>query len=726
MATGSHRTPEGDEACAPAIHSLKALLANIDGMVYRCLADQAWTMEFVSQGAFELTGFHPGELLGDGAIAFEDVIHGEDRARVRQVIHDALEGGRRFEVEYRIVRKDGQLRWVCERGAAVKQAEPGVFVLEGIIQDITRRKHATEALLEAERRYRSIFENAIEGIYQSTQAQGYLAVNPALARLYGYESPGQLITGLRDIGTQLYVDAGRRREFMDIMDRHGVVSNFESRVYRKDGSVIWISENARAVRNEAGAVLFYEGTVEDITQRKINEEDIRFRATHDPLTLLANRALLQERLDQAIGQARRDGKCVAAVFLDLDKFKYINDSLGHQVGDELLIAIAERLRRCVRDSDTVARLGGDEFVVVLADQGSGSVVEKTVQRILAEVARPWVANGLEIQVTCSVGISLFPADGSDALAMLKHADTAMFEAKRLGRNNSQFFTQHLDGAALNRLQMISSLRRAIDNRELVLHYQPKCELATGGLVGAEALLRWQRPGQPLVPPNVFIALAEEAGLIEAVGEWVLRAACRQNFEWQAAGYAPIPISVNVSPLQLEKETIVDQVSQALRESGLEPQYLEIEITESGMMRSIERSMAALLRLKALGVRISIDDFGTGYSSLSHLKRLPLDALKIDKSFVRNIAADRENASIVKAVISLAHSLELGVVAEGVETEEEYHFLQDLCCDEMQGYYKGRPAPAPGFVGSYLRAIQRGTRPGMALGARRPSDCEPAV
>lgn len=698
---------DADKPSTPAIHSLEALLASIDGMVYRCLADATWTMEFVSQGAFDLTGYHPEELLGQAATSFDQIIFADDREHVRQVVHTALENGTKYELEYRITRKGGELRWVVERGAAVKRAEPGISVLEGIIQDVTNRKKADENRLEAERRYRSIFENAIEGIYQSTLAQGYLDVNPALARIYGYDSPSQLIEGLRDIGSQLYVDANRRLEFMQIMDRHGIVSNFESRVYRRDGSVIWISENARAVRNEVGEVLFYEGTVEDITQRKLSEAEIHFRATHDPLTKLANRALMAEHLEQAISGARRNGKCVAVVFLDLDKFKYINDSLGHQFGDELLITIADRLRHCVRESDTVARLGGDEFVLVLVNQLNQKTIERTVQRILADVAKPWVVNGVEVQVTCSVGISMFPAHGSNSVALLRHADAAMFEAKRLGRNTSQYFSENLDNAVTDGLEMISSLRRAIENQEFMLHYQPKCDLGTGAVVGAEALIRWQRPGFRIAGPNEFLPLAEDAGLMEKIGEWVVRTACMQNRAWQDAGFPPIAVSVNVSPLQLERDSLVPQVAQALRDSGLDPRYLEIEVTENGMMRHVERSTQTLRRLKELGVRISIDDFGTGYSSLGHLKHLPLDTLKIDKSFVRHISSDHQNASIVKAVISLAHSLHLKVVAEGVETEEEYRHLQLMGCNEMQGYYRGRPVPAPTFSLAYFQAPTHG-------------------
>ncbi|OWW19308.1 putative bifunctional diguanylate cyclase/phosphodiesterase [Noviherbaspirillum denitrificans] len=574
---------------------------------------------------------------------------------------------------------------------------------EGSAHDITQRREAERALQEAERRYRSIFENAVEGIFQSTPDKGYLAVNPALARMYGYDSPQQMIDTLRDIEHQLYVDPERRAEFLCLMAEHGQVLNFESQVRRRDGNVIWISENARAVRAPDGGIQFYEGTVVDITERKVYEARIRHQATHDALTGLPNRILLADRLQQAIHQAERDGGIAAVAFIDLDHFKFINDSLGHQVGDELLKVVAARLKSCMRASDTVARQGGDEFVIVLSNQKSLESVTDTIRRIIAVVAEPAQASGLDLHVTCSVGISVFPSDGHDAETLLRHADSAMYKAKELGRNNFVYFAAEMNAHATQRLDMLNSLRHAVANNEFVLQFQPKIHLATGKVVGAEALIRWRHPLRGMVPPGSFIPLAEESGLIIEIGEWVLRTACAQNMAWQRAGFPAIPISVNLSPRQLVRGDIVALVAEVLHESGLAPHCLELEITETVVMRDVDKSLVILKKLKELGVKISIDDFGTGYSSLNYLKRFPVDTLKIDRSFVSDIADDQDDAAIVKAVISLAHILNLRVVAEGVEAEEQRRFLLENGCDEVQGYYFGRPVPSESFAGKWLQA-----------------------
>ncbi|TCS39068.1 PAS domain S-box-containing protein/diguanylate cyclase (GGDEF)-like protein [Paucimonas lemoignei] len=689
-------THEGTDA-EPRIHLLDTLLANMEGMIYRCRIDAQWTMEYVSAGCFELTGYQPQDFLLNSRICLEELTHAEDRAYCRKVIVDALANHTRYVLEYRIIKANGEVRWVGERGMAVTDPASGDTVLEGFIQDINERKRAFEALREAERRFRSIFENAVEGIFQSTATNGYIAVNPALARMYGYESPQHLMAELRDIDHQVYVDPGRRHEFLRRMEEDGVVLGFESRVWRRDGSIIWISENARAVLNDAGEVLFFEGTVEEITTRKQHEEEIRFQATHDALTGLPNRTLLYDRLEQAVFQAHRHGNYLAVVFFDLDQFKYVNDSLGHQVGDRLLKTVASRLKSCVRDADTVARLGGDEFVLLLTDQASEDSFTQTLQPILEKVATPWLVNGVELQITCSMGVSLCPADAADADTLLKHADAAMFRAKQTGRNNFQFFSAEMNSAINGRLEMMTKLRRALGANEFTLHYQPKLQLATGKIIGAEALIRWPQADGSMISPAQFIPVAEESGLIIPLGEWVLQTACAQIRAWEKAGHAAIPVSVNISPLQLERGNVVDMVTRTLAETGLAPQYLELEITESVVMREVEKSFAILEQLKALGVKISIDDFGTGYSSLSYLRRFPVNTLKIDQSFVRNISSDPNNAGIIQAIISLGHTLNLNVLAEGVETEEEFRFLLENRCDEMQGYYLSKPVDEEAFV-----------------------------
>jgi diguanylate cyclase (GGDEF)-like protein/PAS domain S-box-containing protein len=674
---------------------LSTLLANLEGMVYRCRLDQHWTMEFVSEGCFALTGYTEEDLLFNSRISYEQITHPDDRQHVRDTIQEAVQNNRRFDIEYRIVRADGSIRHVWERGTNI--SHDTFDILEGFIQDVTERKQADEALREAERRYRSIFENAIEGIYQSTPNNGYLAVNPALARMYGYDSPQELISTLRDIDHQVYVDPQRRLEFKRLMSKHGVVTNFESRVHRRNGEIIWISENARSVYNSDGSLLFFEGTVEAITERKLHEAEIQFQATHDALTGLPNRTLLYDRMQQAVLHSERYGNLTAIAFLDLDQFKFINDSLGHQVGDELLKITAQRLTSCLRESDTVARQGGDEFVLLLTDQPNEEAITQTMQRVLHEVSQPWKANDLEFQITCSIGLTLCPDDGRDAETLLKNADSAMYKAKELGRNNFQYFSAEMNTSVTDRLELLNRLRQAITNEDFVLHYQPKVSLASHRIVGAEALVRWNSAHSGMVSPASFIPLAEETGLIIPLGIWVLRTACRQNRAWQDAGYPPIPISVNLSPRQLARGDIVEVVKRILDETGLQAQYLELEITESVMTTDVEKSFALLTQLRALGVKISLDDFGTGYSSLSYLKRFPVDTLKIDQSFVRDIATDQDSGAIVKAIISLGRNLNLTVLAEGIETDDQFRFLLANGCDEGQGYLMSKPIPNKNFV-----------------------------
>lgn len=676
---------------------LETLLANLDGMVYRCRDDAHWTLEFVSEGCYALTGYTPEDLLLNSRISFLQLTHPEDRAMVRSHIDLCMRERRRIDIEYRIVHADGSLRWVWERGVGLYNAAGAVEAMEGFLQDVTERKEAAQALQEAERRYRSIFENAIEGVFQTTPDGTYIAVNPALARIYGYHSPEDLIVGLRDIRHQLYVEPERRSEFMRLMEQQGSVSNFESRVYRRDGDIIWISENARAVYDDGGTLVCYEGTVEAITERKLYEAEMRHHATHDALTGLPNRNMLHEHLQRAIQAARQKGGLTAVVFVDLDQFKFINDSLGHQVGDELLKTVAQRLQACLRDTDMVARQGGDEFVLVLQNQTGGELgIAEVMQRILAAVARPWQAGDREFQVTASIGVSRYPIDGKDVETLLKQADSAMYRAKEQGRNNFQFFAPWMDTQVSNRLEMLINLRRALDQDEFKLYYQPKLSLKDGSVIGAEALIRWQSPEQGMVPPDRFIPFAEEAGLILPIGEWVLRSACHQNKRWQEAGLPTIPVAVNLSPRQLN-QSLPEFVAGVLEQSGLAASCLELEITENVVMKDAEKSVATLHALKRLGLQISVDDFGTGYSSLSYLRRFPVDALKIDKSFVRDIARDADSAAIVKAVISLAHILNLRVIAEGVEDDEQYAFLKENACDEVQGYLFGKPMTVEDFT-----------------------------
>ena len=562
--------------------------------------------------------------------------------------------------------------------------------------DISDRKQAEDALRHAEQKYRSIFEEAVVGIWQTTPDGRYLSVNPAMAHMFGYNSPQELMASITNIDQQVYVDPTRREDFKRLVDAQGFVQNFEFQAYRKDGDKMWLSANAKAVRS-SGVAVRYDGTVEDITNRKVLEERVQFLAYYDALTGLPNRTLLQDRLSKALAGARRHREKVALVFLDLDRFKTINDSLGHSVGDLFLKEVAERLKKWAREQDTVARLGGDEFVVVLTALKDTTDAAVAASRIMNAMAEEFAVQGHVLTVTCSLGISIFPDHGTDNEALVKNADAAMYSAKEQGGNNFQFFTQDMNVQAVERLTLESSLRGALERRELFLEYQPQVDLATGKIIGAEALVRWRHPELGLIPPNRFIPIAEKSGMIIPVGEWVLRTACTQARQWQDEGLAPLPVAVNVSAIQFRQEEFWRVIRKVLDETGLAPQYLELELTESLLLSTADAMLCLLQQLKDMGLKLSIDDFGTGYSSLSYLRHFPVYKLKIDRSFVQAMTADRDDAAITATIINMAKSLDLKVIAEGVETEQQMLFLREHNCDEVQGYYFSKPLAAGDFA-----------------------------
>jgi diguanylate cyclase (GGDEF)-like protein len=432
-------------------------------------------------------------------------------------------------------------------------------------------------------------------------------------------------------------------------------------------------------------------------ERKRYQEELEHHANYDALTGLPNRNLLHDRLKQAVF-VQRYVHPIAVVFLDLDHFKIINDSLGHTQGDKLLATTAERLHSTVRDGDTVARLGGDEFVLVLND-AKEDVIFRAMQRILDSVGEPMMIGGQELCITCSAGVSVYPQDGDDVETLLKNADAAMYRAKERGRNNFQFYTSEMNALVHERLALEHNLRRALERNELLLYYQPKVDVATGVIIGAEALVRWQHPQWGLILPMRFIPIAEETGLIVPIGEWVLRTACVQNRKWQDAGLRAMAVSINLSARQFRQEGLVRTVRQILSDARLRPEHLEIELTESMVMHDVETAIGILRGLKSLGIRLSVDDFGTGHSSLSYLKRLPIDTLKIDRSFVAHIGDpdEQDDGVLAQAIISLGHTLKLNVIAEGVETDAQLDFLRAHHCDEVQGYYFGKPMPADEFA-----------------------------
>jgi diguanylate cyclase (GGDEF)-like protein/PAS domain S-box-containing protein len=521
-----------------------------------------------------------------------------------------------------------------------------------------------------------------------------VSVNAAFTRITGYEAGEVIGKNPRLLRSERH-DAAFYQELWDTLNTTG---HWQGEIWdkRKNGEEYpkWLA--ITVVLGERDIVANYIAIFADITERKEAEGKIQYLAHFDSLTGLPNRALLQDRLKQALAAASRHKKQLSLLFLDLDHFKNINDSLGHDVGDLLLQAVAERLQGCVREGDTVSRLGGDEFVVVLLDIQKSDNAAYVAQKIVDELAVPFSLGEHVLYVTSSIGISLFPEDGRNSDILIRNADSAMYSAKTGGRNDYRFFTQDMNEQALARLALEIDLRQALALGEFRLHYQPQISSETGKVIGMEALIRWQHPVRGMVSPASFIPLAEELGLIVSIGDWVLREACRQNRAWQVQGLPPVPIAVNLSALQFLQQNLPDKIHAILEETGLEPRYLELELTESTFMQDAEQTITMLQTLKAMGLQLAIDDFGTGYSSLSYLKRFPIDKLKIDQSFVRHLASDPDDAAIARTIINMGHSLRLEVIAEGVETAEQLVFLETEGCDHIQGYYFSKPLAADEF------------------------------
>ena len=561
-------------------------------------------------------------------------------------------------------------------------------LLESFI-DISLRKRAEAALQDSEQRYRSLYSTMKEGVAlheivhdASGEPVDYvvLDVNPAYERILGMtrdEVIGARGTQVYGIGDPPYLDG-----FAEVV-RTGEPMTFET-AFR--GRHMYIS----VVRPAEGkfATIF-----DDITERKRAEQQVQHLAYSDTLTGLPNRALLMHQLRDALARCDREATQLAVLFLDLDRFKPINDTMGHAVGDELLKAVAQRLRNCVRRSDTVARLGGDEFVVVLAGIRAQREATRAAQEIIERIAEPFVCDRHEIFSSMSIGIATYPADGRDPGTLLKSADMAMYVSKQRGRGNYQFYSHEMNQAARERLELENSLRRALRQQEFSLWYQPQVNLADGRVTGLEALLRWHHPELGIVPPGLFIPTCEEIGLILPLGEWVLRSACHQAKAWVEAGYPPICIGVNLSVMQFRQNDLVQRVRAILEETAVDPACLELELTESMIMEDAEGTVRTLRQLKDIGLRLAIDDFGTGYSSLSYLSSFPIDRIKIAQRFMADVTGDPRNAAIVETIIAIARSLGIEVIAEGVETAQELEFLRSRGCDDLQGYYFSRPIPS---------------------------------
>ncbi len=565
----------------------------------------------------------------------------------------------------------------------------------GTIRDVTERWELETQLRDSEERYSSTVELAAIGIAHVDLEGRFMWANKQLCDMLGYslnELPGLTIRDVSHPDDADLTKADRARLHSSEIDSLTI----EKRYVRRDGETIWVRIKSTLKRDGEGSPLYDISIVEDISERKIAEARIRYLATHDDMTGLPNRATFGELLNHTIETTRRhDGQC-AVLFIDLDRFKVINDSLGHEAGDQLLREMSGRLSRCVRKSDMVARLGGDEFVVLLKDCGAQAAAE-VAAKVLAAVIEPVRIMGQECRVTASIGIARFPDDAGDALSLMKHADVAMYLAKEEGKNNFQFYSPETSPMSVERLILEAQLGHALEQKEFSVQYQPQVSLATGRIVGTEALLRWWNPQLGTVSPAQFIPVAEDTGLIVPIGKWVLRTACEQNVAWQRAGLPPVVMSVNLSPRQFKDPSLLADIAEVLEQTGMAPELLELEITEGVIMHDLDEAAERIAGIKRLGVKLAIDDFGTGYSSLSQLKRFPIDTLKIDRSFIRDIPGSVEDTAITEAVISLGKTLGVKIVAEGVETDVQRMFLFKSGCDHMQGFHFSKPCHPDAFA-----------------------------
>ncbi|MGD9787236.1 MAG: putative bifunctional diguanylate cyclase/phosphodiesterase [Sulfuricellaceae bacterium] len=541
----------------------------------------------------------------------------------------------------------------------------------------------------------TVFEASSEGIMITDADNNIVTANRAFTEITGYAEEE-----VRGKNPRLLNSGRQEREFYHAMweslKLHG---HWQGEIWnrRKNGELYpeWLVINV--VRNGGGEISHYIAVFSDISQRKYDEERIAYLAHYDPLTDLPNRVLFQDQLGRLLVSSHRQEKPVAVLLLDLDRFKNVNESLGHIFGDQLLQQVAQRLRSVVHEEDLVARLGGDEYVVVLSDLGEAQNAALVAQKILDGFALPFSVDAQEISITASIGVSLYPDDGDSPDVLLKNAESAMYGAKQSGRNSYRFYTQSMNASVLSLLKMENAMHHALERGEFLLHYQPQVDIMTGRIIGMEALIRWQHPERGMVPPMEFIPLAEESGFIIPIGEWVLREACRQAKLWHDAGYRDLCVAVNLSAVQFKQSNLTDVIQGAAEAVGLDLRCLELELTESLVMHNAEDVIKTLRQLKSLNLQLSIDDFGTGYSSMSYLKRFPVDKLKIDQSFIRDISDDPADLAISQAIIALGHSLGLRVIAEGVETAAQLALLNANRCDEMQGYYFSKPVDAAAFT-----------------------------
>jgi diguanylate cyclase (GGDEF)-like protein/PAS domain S-box-containing protein len=626
---------------------------------------------------------------------FLDNTYPQDLKIAHSLIH-AIQARQKCEVMFRIIRPDGSLRWLHVRCYPVKDTSTGqIYRFAFIIEDITERKNAETTL----RQYARIFENTAEGIMVTDPEHKIVAVNDAFTEITGYS-----LDDVLNMTPKLLRSGHHDEAFYQVLwDSINTSGHWQGEIFnrRKNGELYpeWMAIST--IHDEQGKVLNYFAIFSDISVIKKSQQELDRLAHYDHLTGAANRLLFNVRLEFAIEQADRNHTKLALILIDLDRFKAVNDSLGHSIGDQLLIQIAERLKQSIREEDTLARQGGDEFIMIFGELKQWNDALWLAEKILQDIEKPYLLNGHEVIITASMGISLYPDDAKDATTLIKQADLAMYKAKKEGKNRHAFYTEELNVDSIHNLKMATQMRQGLERNEFILNYQPQVSLQTGSVTGFEALIRWQHAEKGLLQPIEFIPLAEDSGFIEKIGEWALYEACRQCKAWQSMGNKSFVIAVNLSAMQFIYSDIFRTVQKTLERTGLEGRYLELEITETSLMFHEQQVMQRLDALKTLGVSLSIDDFGTGYSSLSYLKGFPIDKLKIDRSFVKNLPEDTQDAAISRAIIALAKSLELTVIAEGVETIAHRDFLLANGCDVMQGYLFSKPMPAAAIEAKFL-------------------------
>ncbi len=608
---------------------------------------------------------------------------------VRRAFLEARERADRRTAQERLHRAYAELEQrVQERTAELTRLN------SSLTSEISERKKAEAALTRSEKKLRNLYDTISDGIVMTDLKERVLECNQRYLDMLGYTRDEIKWASYEDITPAPW----REREIF-INSRifsQGYSEEYEKEYRRKDGARFPVSIKKWIIRDEKGFPAGMWAIVRDITERKKLEDAIKYQAYHDALTGLPNRTLFIDHLNLELAQARRNHKLLATMFLDLDRFKIINDTLGHTTGDHLLKAVSERLKTCVRESDTVARMGGDEFNILLADMAHAEHAATIAEKIISVFKGPFEIGGIDLHVTTSIGISLYPGDGENAETLLKNADTAMYNAKEAGRNNYQFYNHVLQVRGFERTIMEDRLHQAIELGELVLYYQPQMDIESRRIVSAEALVRWRHPELGLLAPAQFIPLAEETGFITSLDEWVLQAACAQAKAWKESGYPNLSVTVNLSARKFQQKDFIERVLQIVKEVGLDPGLLELELTENTVMHNIDLTTNNLNRLAERGIRFTIDDFGAGYTSLSHLRRLPIQKIKMDRSFVKDLATDQNDRAIVNAMIAMTHNLQLRVTAEGVETAEQLAFLRSSNCDEIQGFIFSKPLPAEEF------------------------------